>query len=88
MADGINMIFRLMPTFLPQQLWCNNKVLYFWICIMFADLPMPIQQQILSYLATDNFKAAKALHDHFLLTKVKKDDRNNQYNQEDEEDHG
>ncbi len=34
---------------------------------MFADLPTPIQQKILSYLATDNFRAAKELHDDFIL---------------------
>jgi hypothetical protein len=32
---------------------------------MFINLPEPIQQQILLYLETDNFPAAKALHDRF-----------------------
>lgn len=34
---------------------------------MFANLPEPIQQQILSYLEVDNFPAAKELRDMWLL---------------------
>ena len=33
---------------------------------MFANLPQPIQEQILIYFATNNFPAAKALRDEYI----------------------
>jgi len=40
---------------------------------MFADLPKSLQNQILNYLETDNFKAAKQLHDDWISKKIQRD---------------
>lgn len=53
---------------------------------MLVDLPIPIQKQILSYLETDNFRAAKELHDSFLLYKINKQNLNQDEGFDDEED--
>lgn len=34
---------------------------------MFIDLPQPVQRQVLYFLETDNFRAAKALYDQHNL---------------------
>lgn len=47
---------------------------------------MPIQKQILNYLESDNFRAAKELHDSFLLYKISKQDCYDQDDSFDEED--
>jgi|JI102314A1RNA_FD_contig_123_48706_length_476_multi_3_in_2_out_0_1 hypothetical protein len=39
---------------------------------MFNDLPEIVQKQILHYLTTDNFKAAKNLHDNWLKHQTEK----------------
>ncbi|HVV69893.1 MAG TPA: hypothetical protein VHE99_12835 [Gammaproteobacteria bacterium] len=53
---------------------------------MLADLPMPIQKQILSYLEADNFRAAKELHDSFLLYKINKQNYDQDDSFDDDED--
>lgn len=37
---------------------------------MFEDLPHFVQKQVLYYLSTDNFTAAKALHDTWMRNKA------------------
>lgn len=33
---------------------------------MYQDLPEPVQQQVRDYLLADDFKTAKAVHDHWM----------------------